>query len=381
MSEYWVSKKKYFCKYCEIYIADDAPSKQQHENGLRHKGNVERFIRGIYKQGEKQKKDLEEEKREMKRVEQAANAAFAQDVGAGIAKASAAPVASTSTAAKKPVTKPSNPFANYSTAQSLGYEDPDAERIATELELRRSQGVAGEWQIITAPQPPVGSSLASSITANPSTSHDITTGEGGVKREAEAPPDDDDTRSFKLRKKTVTAGLGEIYDPGLIPIKLKKKEVLEETKPIITPAGASSSAGNLLLPKWTSVQWKRPGEGSSQPQTSQIDSSSTRMTNAEAASSMDIISSGSTKWAKPEWSAPLPDIKQEERGKIFGYTEGPEPSLEEALSDERNLDIKTEEGIKAEDRSPPLPVDQQRAPSGSLFKKRKTPAGPGRGPR
>ena len=71
MSEYWVSKKKYFCKYCDIYIADDVPSRQQHENGLRHKGNVERFIRGIYKAGEKHKKDLEEEKREMRRVEQA----------------------------------------------------------------------------------------------------------------------------------------------------------------------------------------------------------------------------------------------------------------------------------------------------------------------
>jgi WW domain-binding protein 4 len=73
MSEYWVSKKKYFCKYCDIYIADDAPSRQQHENGLRHKGNVERFVRGIYKAGEKHKKDLEEEQREMRRVEQASS--------------------------------------------------------------------------------------------------------------------------------------------------------------------------------------------------------------------------------------------------------------------------------------------------------------------
>ena len=73
MSEYWVSKKKYFCKYCDIYIADDTPSRRQHENGLRHKGNVERFVRGIYKAGEKHKKDLEEEKREMRRVEQASS--------------------------------------------------------------------------------------------------------------------------------------------------------------------------------------------------------------------------------------------------------------------------------------------------------------------
>jgi WW domain-binding protein 4 len=69
MSEYWVSKKKYFCKYCDIYIADDAPSRQQHENGLRHKGNVERFIRNLYKSGEKRKKDLEDERRDIARLE------------------------------------------------------------------------------------------------------------------------------------------------------------------------------------------------------------------------------------------------------------------------------------------------------------------------
>lgn len=70
MSEYWVSKKRYFCKYCQVYIADDAPSRQHHESGLRHKGNMERFIRGIYKAGEKKIKDAAEERREMARVEQ-----------------------------------------------------------------------------------------------------------------------------------------------------------------------------------------------------------------------------------------------------------------------------------------------------------------------
>jgi WW domain-binding protein 4 len=69
MSEYWVSKKRHFCKYCDVYIADDVPSRQHHENGLRHKGNVERFVRGLYKAGEKRKKDAEEEKREMMKIE------------------------------------------------------------------------------------------------------------------------------------------------------------------------------------------------------------------------------------------------------------------------------------------------------------------------
>lgn len=69
-SEYWVSHKKYFCKYCEIFIADDAPSRTQHENGLRHLGSKERFIRNLYKTGEKKKRDEEEERRELARIDQ-----------------------------------------------------------------------------------------------------------------------------------------------------------------------------------------------------------------------------------------------------------------------------------------------------------------------
>jgi len=69
MSEFWVSRNKYWCKYCEIFIADDAPSRTQHEGGFRHKGNKERFVRGLYKQGERKKRDEEEEKRELARIE------------------------------------------------------------------------------------------------------------------------------------------------------------------------------------------------------------------------------------------------------------------------------------------------------------------------
>jgi hypothetical protein len=85
MSEFWVSKvrslihvasnanwiiqKRYWCKYCGISIADDAPSRQHHEGGLRHKGNVERHIRDIYKTSEKRKKDAAEEEREIRRID------------------------------------------------------------------------------------------------------------------------------------------------------------------------------------------------------------------------------------------------------------------------------------------------------------------------
>lgn len=90
MSEYWVSKARYYCKYCSIYIADDKPvsssptqasralpdsrrpppqSRVQHETGLRHKGNYDRYITQIYKKGEKDQRDKAEESREIARME------------------------------------------------------------------------------------------------------------------------------------------------------------------------------------------------------------------------------------------------------------------------------------------------------------------------
>ncbi|KAH7904752.1 hypothetical protein BJ138DRAFT_1235222 [Hygrophoropsis aurantiaca] len=257
MSEYWVSHKKYFCKYCDIYISDDAPSRRQHENGLRHKGNVERFVRGLYKAGEKRKKDQEEEKREMQRIGKAAEAAYAQDVGAGLVKPSgsgSAPVASTSKAAPKSQPKPSNPYANYTTAASLGYTDPDAERIKAETERRQTQGVAGNWEVVES-----SASTSREESAQPSEQALDETN-----RKREAPPDEEDERRFKLRKKTVGVGLGEIYDPGIIPIKLKtkKEEPTEDTK-LSTPSAqladpiVSSDPIATGVPKWTKIQWKK----------------------------------------------------------------------------------------------------------------------------
>ena len=375
MSEYWVSKKKYFCKYCDIYIADDAPSRRQHESGLRHKGNLERYIRGIYKAGEKQKKDLEEEKREMKRVEQvriialysarvilrihnvkqAAAAAHAQDIAAGRSKSSTPIVSTSSVAQKKPAQKPANPFANYTTAASLGYTDPDAERLAAELERKRTQGVPGEWEIVTSTPPPP----ASSTSPEPpeATTSEAVPAEAGTKRAAEAPADDDDTRSFKLRKKTVN--MGELYDPDVIPIKIKKKEEpkpeAEATPPPVKSEDQQSASGQL---KWKPTQWKRPGD--SNPST---DGTPVKAEEDEAQTP--------SKWAKPQWSAPLPDLKQEDRKNIFGNQE----------PEEQRLEIKEEPDVKTEEGASELPAEAAPSTTTGLFKKRKAPTGAGRGRR
>ncbi|KAG2059131.1 hypothetical protein BDR06DRAFT_874908 [Suillus hirtellus] len=263
MSEYWVSHKRYHCKYCNIYIADDVPSRQHHENGMRHKGNVERFVRGLYKAGEKAVKDRDEEKREMERVNKAAAAAYAQDVGAGLgdvgSSSRGAPAAAS--APKKPPTKPSNPYANYSTAASLGYADPDAERAKAEANTRQTMGVAGEWQYV---QNYTSGSRAPVRNEVPSVSEDAngeTTGSSEGNKKREAPVDDiEDERVFKLRRKTVGIGLGDLYDPGIIPIKLKvKKEESTEPQPASSKTAIENTKVDDMLPVDSKVKigWKR----------------------------------------------------------------------------------------------------------------------------
>lgn len=64
-----MSKKQYWCKYCNIWVRDDAPSRRLHETGLKHQGQKERFIRDLYKGGERAKKEKEAEARQYARIE------------------------------------------------------------------------------------------------------------------------------------------------------------------------------------------------------------------------------------------------------------------------------------------------------------------------
>ncbi|KAI6136488.1 hypothetical protein F5141DRAFT_1074977 [Pisolithus sp. B1] len=224
MSEYWVSHKRHHCKYCNIYIADDKPSRTQHENGLRHKGNVERFVRGLYKEGEKRVREREEEKTIMIGVKK----------HLVVLPHHTRPSSSRSAPQPSTRVKPVNPFANYTTAAQLGITDPDVE----EAERRMGMGIPGRWTLSnsTEAKPPVDETATSSDNAE------------GRKRSvfaAALDAEDGDVRAFKLRKKVVGPGVGDTYDPVAIPIKLKSKKEKEEGEPtglgLERPSGTSES--------------------------------------------------------------------------------------------------------------------------------------------
>ncbi len=190
----------------------------------------------------------------------AANTAFAQDVGAGRAQHTAttsAPSPASASSSQKP--RKSGGISDYSTPESLGYTDPEIDRVVAEAERRRTMGVAGDWHIVeSAPtESPTG-------TGEESTQHgdDIQNPEDNQetnKKRAVPDPAEEERGRWKLRKKTTAVGLGEIYDPGVFAIKLKTKaEVKEEdTSQAKEPSG---DANATALPKWAPVKWKKAGE-------------------------------------------------------------------------------------------------------------------------
>lgn len=90
--------------------------------------------------------------------------------------------------------------------------------------MKQSEGRVGQWEIVT-PAPTTPAVGASSSTR---------------KRLRDAAPEEDeeDARTFKMRQKTLSRGLDDIYDPGVITIKpkeTKEPQVTEEEQPALEP--------------------------------------------------------------------------------------------------------------------------------------------------
>lgn len=119
--------------------------------------------------------------------------------------------------------------------------------MTAEAERRRTQGVAGEWEVVEQQM------------SNKDNGEAETTPESSKKREAEGHPDSEDTRSFKLRKKVAPSVMDDL-DTELIPIKLKPKTtegVQEPTEGTKREEESSQPTGTATI-KWTSRGWKRP---------------------------------------------------------------------------------------------------------------------------
>lgn len=138
------------------------------------------------------------------------------------------------------------------------------ERAREEGEKRREMGFVGEWSIVESTTP--------SITPREEEEGDVKLEEGELGQKRPFPVDDDEDAGhrWKLRKKTTSIGLGELYDPGVIKLKTRAKSATVDTVEGNGADGAGwvPGAGEENLngpratdaPRWTTLKWRKPGE-------------------------------------------------------------------------------------------------------------------------
>ncbi|KAF2094522.1 hypothetical protein NA57DRAFT_80324 [Rhizodiscina lignyota] len=68
MSEYWKSTPKYWCKFCKVYVRDTKFERQQHEATGRHQGNIQRSLRGLHRDQEREEREKQRAKDEVARL-------------------------------------------------------------------------------------------------------------------------------------------------------------------------------------------------------------------------------------------------------------------------------------------------------------------------
>ncbi|KAK6531448.1 hypothetical protein TWF281_008252 [Arthrobotrys megalospora] len=68
MSEYWVSTKRYWCERCKMFVKDTPLSRKDHEASPKHQHALQRFLRDLHRNKEREAVAAENTKREAERL-------------------------------------------------------------------------------------------------------------------------------------------------------------------------------------------------------------------------------------------------------------------------------------------------------------------------
>ncbi|KAG0019827.1 WW domain binding protein 4 [Podila clonocystis] len=219
-SEYWKSNAKHFCRFCKIYITDNKSSRNIHDNGSKHKENVERFLREQNQRSRDKEINAAKMDKQMEAIERAAMEQYQRDVEAGLVAGSAPPPPkqstlssslSTTSAPPQPQTTSStvtmdlkaqiDPSDHSNTQKST---DPEPPVTPTPKPVDETVGQPGEWQTVEVRSTP--SNRLSSRSNEPgqtkegdrSSSHYV----AGADDDDDGEHDPEDLRGFKVVEKT-----------------------------------------------------------------------------------------------------------------------------------------------------------------------------------
>ncbi|KAK3071316.1 hypothetical protein LTR53_008853 [Teratosphaeriaceae sp. CCFEE 6253] len=141
MSEYWKSTPSYWCKFCATYVKDTPLEKKKHETSGKHQGSIQKNLRDLTKNKEREDRDRQRAKDEVSRLNGLVS-------GGGKAAATGGDAA---IVGAKDVTRSGVPPLPPSAARSAAQRQAHAEQllalgVALPEELQREVTGVGSWQ-------------------------------------------------------------------------------------------------------------------------------------------------------------------------------------------------------------------------------------------
>lgn len=135
MSEYWKSTPKYWCKYCNVFVKDTKFERQQHDATPRHQGGIQRSLRELHKDKEREDREKQRAQNEIARLNGV--------VGGKSTDGASAPKAAQSGSGKAPA-KQASAAERKKQMQQLADMG-----VAVPEEFRREVALAGEWERVS----------------------------------------------------------------------------------------------------------------------------------------------------------------------------------------------------------------------------------------
>ena len=68
MADYWKSTPRYWCKHCKLYVRDTPIEKRNHEASPRHQGNLQRFLKELHRNNDRESREAQRAKDEVARL-------------------------------------------------------------------------------------------------------------------------------------------------------------------------------------------------------------------------------------------------------------------------------------------------------------------------
>lgn len=223
MSEYWKSTPKYWCKFCSTYVRDTKFDRTQHDATPKHQNSIQRSLRTLHKENEREARDKDRAKAEVARLNGLVGGAAAGGPGASSAGNAGAKSGAVGGKPEKKQATADDRKRQLKQLVEMG--------ITVPKEYRSEMAIAGDWETVSVRPIKQDADVKSEIKSEEPLSF------GVRKRKHEGADEEEEAGETVVRRgwgsttRTYpgSAGNGEVEDIGALLGAAAKVEKQEET--------------------------------------------------------------------------------------------------------------------------------------------------------